>query len=118
MDLREMSPEQLKRGEERLMEKDVLVIDQGQSNFIDWWQVESNSHVYQVRRLFNFVWCECPSWFFTKECCHHISATYPAKCKCGRLIDVRGEMCDRCEMSSAMYYKPEKPAEKIGGFRV
>lgn len=117
--LRELSPEQIERCEELLSKSnDVVLVDSGTMNLIDWWKVQSNGHFYEVRRFEKFSFCSCAAFFFNKFC-KHIAFTFPAICpKCQRPSETKGEKCQRCFESEAMYCKPQIQSEKLGGFRI
>ncbi len=115
--LREMSDEELRHGEFLLMGKDLSIIDCGNENFIDWFLIKSGNKTHKVHKFYNFVCCDCESFFFNKYC-PHVSATFPPTCQCGREINERGGQCQRCDERKSLYQKIEKPSEKINGFRL
>lgn len=117
-DLRQVLPEDIERGEERLKTKNVSIVGSGEFGLIQYFLIDSNGNHYEVRRMETFVFCSCPDFLCSKSCCAHVAATFPPKCDCGKEIVIRGGQCQTCEMSQSLYYKPELPAEKVGGIRI
>ncbi len=111
-DLREMSGDDLARGE-RMLDKHSdrpEVITSGETNLIKWWKIRSQSgNKYEVRRFENFVFCSCLDFFFSKSCCRHVLITT----KHFRRREHR-------EVDAAPYLKPttEHRTEKIGNIRI
>jgi hypothetical protein len=119
-DLRELTPEQLERGDEQLSGSTVEITDKGvSSNFISWWIVKSEERIYHVRRFENFCFCSCPDFNYKRTGCKHIAATMPTACpRCRKAATTRGILCLGCEAKSAVYLKYEAPSEKMDGFRI
>ena len=120
-DLRELSDDDLDRGEAMLKKPTgVEVLDCGTSeNLIDWWRVESDDNVYYVRRFANFCYCSCPDFYFKKTACKHLAVTTPATCsRCHKAVEVRGDICLGCHAATAIYIKQEKPVERVNGMRI
>lgn len=120
-DLRELSDEDLDRGNARLSKSSgVEVLSCGTAdNLIDWWRVESDGNIYNVRRFYNFCYCNCPDFQFKKTACKHLAITTPIVCpRCKKASNSRSEICGGCEAATAVYLKPEKQVERIDGMRI
>ncbi len=122
-DLRELSDEDFGRGLERLkVSKPLKIIECGISeNFIDWWRIESDGEIYEVRRFMNFSFCPCEDFNYRKIACKHIALTEPITCiRCGKPNTVRFEMCNNCTMDTAPMVRNynDSPSERRGGCRI
>lgn len=100
LDLREQTDQQLRIGDEKLAKAlaPITVIEQGETNYINWWKIESGGKPYEVRRFENFVFCSCYDFLFSKTVCKHICITTTAYCRdCGIYpAPEHGATCDRC----------------------
>lgn len=122
LDLREMTDKNLYRGERLLgkTKKPIEVLEQGEENLIRWWKIRSDGNEYHVKRFENFVFCSCYDFFFTKNCCRHITITVKFYCKrCRKREGGFGQLCDNCAMDTVFTQKKERPkGERIGGILV
>lgn len=108
-DLREQTDDDLALGEEYFYkaEKSPVILEQGETNFIRWWKIESGGKEYGVRRFENFVFCSCPAFFFKKRMCKHAVITTRFFCKrCHVLQAPFGGLCYDCEMETAHFLSP------------
>lgn len=119
--MRELTSEQFARCEELYqLSPDIRTLKFDETEFFKIWTVESNGHQYQTLRFFAgfFAFCSCPG-FQVNQVCKHIGFIYPPVCpKCQKETEVKGEKCLKCSMDESFYSKPEKPSEKIQGFRI
>lgn len=123
LDLREMSDDDLDRGEDRLCKAGNLITirEQGETNMIRWWKIESDGKQYEVRRFENFCFCSCYDFFFKRTVCKHVVLTTRFFCKRCKKREVRfGQLCDNCKMDKAPYLKntTSQSSEKIGNVRI
>jgi hypothetical protein len=110
LDLREQTDADLEGGEMKLNKSDaeIKILEQGVTDFIHWWKVESHGKNYEVRRYENFAFCSCLDFFFGHKVCKHVYATTKDF-----------EMRRRREMDRSPYLKPtsRKSTERLGGVR-
>lgn len=122
-DLREMSNEDLARGDGLLDKSDkrVKIVESGNVGPIRFWMVESGEKIYEVRRFENFALCSCHDFFFRKTCCRHITVTTKFYCRfCFKNpADFEGA-CNMCSTLAAPYLKQpsDKKPQLIGGIPI
>lgn len=107
LDLREQTDEQLYLGDAKLAKAlaPIKIIEQGETNLIRWWKIESGGKEYEVRRFENFVFCSCLDFMFSKTVCKHCAVTTQAYCRdCGVYpAPEHGEVCDRCTKGNLLH---------------
>lgn len=109
-DLREQTEADLAVGDELFYksEKDISIIDQGETNMIRWWRIASNGNMYEVRRFENFVWCSCKGFFYSKRMCKHLALTAGVYCQRCRVLRARvGKLCTDCDHIQNHFLKRE-----------
>jgi len=108
-DLREQSEADLVVGDTLFYksEKDISVIEQGETNMIRWWRIASGGNMYEVRRFENFVWCSCKGFFYSKRMCKHLALTAGVYCEHCRVLRARvGKLCTECDHIQNHFLKP------------
>lgn len=121
--LREMLPEDLDAGEDKLYKATdpVAVVSRREDGVFDRYIVASGDHSYEVIRLGWFVSCECKDFQFSGGACKHAVLCMPQVCRKCQKRDVprRGAVCDRCEMKAAPYLPPTstRVPERLGNVR-
>lgn len=108
-DLVEQTDADLERGDEMFYKaaKPIDIVDGGQQNLIDWWQVRSGEKIYEVRRFKNFVWCSCKDFFFNKRMCKHLAFTTGVYCqRCRVLRAKKGKFCYECDYTIHRWAAP------------
>ena len=123
MDLIEQTDTDLDAGEDKLYkaEQFARIIDQGETNLIRWWKIDSGGKVYEARRFENFCFCSCKDFFFTKKVCKHLTLTTRFFCnRCHKREAQFGRQCGACDQDTAPYLKPAstKSPERIGNIRI
>jgi hypothetical protein len=83
-DLREVEADELDRAVERLERGTgfIGVYKSGERNLINWYQIASGEHLYEIRNFATFWFCSCPGFVFGRKertgasafqtCCKHI----------------------------------------------
>ena len=100
-------------GDERFYKStaDFRITEQGATNYIQWWKIESGDNEYECRRFKNFVYCSCKSFFFSKKLCKHLALTTRVYCaKCFLLSAKVGKHCYDCDMKINHFLPQSRPA--------
>lgn len=114
-DLREQTEADLVVGDTLFYksEKDISIIDRGETNMIRWWRIASGGNMYEVRRFENFVWCSCKGFFYSKRMCKHLALTAGVYCQRCRVLRARvGKLCTDCDHIQNHFLKPATAAAR------
>lgn len=97
-DLKEQPQEAMEAAMKRDLSGDNLVVlERGTTNFINFWKIGKGEKVYHCRRFQNFVWCSCSDFFYRKRICRHLAASLQHCWQCILLSANGGKLCNACE---------------------
>lgn len=113
-DLIEQTDDDLARADELFYKakSEITVLEEGTTNYIRHWLIESGGNEYHVRRFQNYCWCSCRDFFYRRRACKHISVSAGVLCaNCHELSARVGKYCRSCDLIMHPFGVPQPAAQ-------